>query len=68
MRKEAQTADANAAKFVEVVRARAPRGFCAAIWEAAGTAQMTPSKFIRATLSEKLRNAPQQHNEAFDGL
>ncbi len=68
MRKEAQTADANAAKFVEVVRARAPRGFCAAIRLAAGTAQMTPSEFIRATLSEKLRDAPKQQHEAFNGL
>jgi hypothetical protein len=64
MRKEAQTADTNAAKFVEVIRARAPRGFCAAIRVAARTAQMTPSEFIRATLSEKLQNALQQNRGA----
>ncbi len=63
MRKESQTGDANAAKFMEVIRARAPKGFCAAIREAAGTAQMTPSEFIRVTLSEKLRGAPRQERE-----
>jgi hypothetical protein len=56
MCKDSQIADANAARYVEVVRARAPRGFSDAIRQAAETRQMSQSEFIRAALSEKLRD------------
>jgi hypothetical protein len=44
----------NPAQFVEVVRARAPRGFSDAIREAAETRRISPSEFIRRALAEKL--------------
>jgi hypothetical protein len=66
MCKEAHTA--NAAQYVEVVRARAPRGFADAIREAAGKSQRTPSEFIRVALSEKLQAALQQKSSATPGV
>jgi hypothetical protein len=54
MCKEAHTA--NAAQYVEVVRARAPRGFSEAIRAAAETRRMTQSEFIRSALAEKLQS------------
>ncbi len=54
MCKEAHTA--NAAQYVEVVRARAPRGFSEAIRAAAETRRMSQSEFVRSALVEKLRN------------
>jgi hypothetical protein len=63
MHKEAQIADATA-RYVEVVRARAPRGFSDAIRQAAETRQMSQSEFIRAALSEKLQGVTHQDREA----
>lgn len=65
MDKETQIAEAaNAAQFVEVVRARAPRGFSEAVKRAARANQLSTSEFIRAALQEKLQGASPQEREA----
>ena len=65
MDKETQIAEAvNAARFVEVVRARAPRGFSQAVKQAAQANQISTSEFIRAALQEKLRDASPREREA----
>jgi hypothetical protein len=65
MDKESQFAEAvNVARFVEVVRARAPRGFSEAVKQAAQANQLSTSEFIRAALQEKLRDASLQEREA----
>ncbi|WP_292530423.1 hypothetical protein [Methylocystis sp.] len=65
MDKEYQIAEAvNAARFVEVVRARAPRGFSEAVKQAAQANQLSTSEFIRAALAEKLQGASPQEREA----
>jgi hypothetical protein len=56
----------NPATYVEVVRARAPRGFSAAIREASTSAQMTTSEFIRLALAEKLRQSGDVDNHEGD--
>lgn len=53
----------NPAKYVEVVRARAPRGFVDAIRQAAETRQITQSEFIRRALAEQLQGEHSQNGE-----
>lgn len=65
MRKESQIAEAvNAAEFVEVVRARTPRGLSEAVKRAAQANQISTSEFIRAALCEKLQSTSPQEREA----
>ena len=41
----------NAARFVEVIRARAPRGFSEAVKRAASANQLSTSEFVRRALA-----------------
>lgn len=54
----------NAAQFVEVVRARAPRGFSEAVKRAAEANQVSTSEFMRRALAGAIEQAraSQEHS------
>lgn len=47
----------NAAQFIETVRARAPRGFSAAVKRAAEANQLSTSEFVRRALAGAIQQS-----------